>query len=92
MTWPVTHEDGHQVLWLAGEIDATNAPTLTQQLRALTAPIVVDLTAVDFMDSSGLGALALAARHGAVTIRNPQKGVARILRIAGLDKVLGYHG
>lgn len=73
---------------LTGEIDASNAATITTQvaqaLRAGAREIVVDLTAVSFFDSTGLGAL-IAARtecgdSGAtLSLRAPSAQVRRIL-------------
>lgn len=73
---------------LTGEIDASNAATITTQVeRALGSgarDIVVDLTDVSFFDSTGLGAL-IAARTAcgdggaALSLRAPSPQVRRIL-------------
>jgi anti-sigma B factor antagonist len=57
--------DGGVVIAVAGEIDLLTADELTEALAtqvARQALVVVDLTAVNFLSSSGLAALALAHR------------------------------
>jgi anti-anti-sigma factor len=56
-------EDGVAVLALRGELDVAGAPALDDALRAVEDEpglqgIVVDLSGLDFMDSSGLRAVA----------------------------------
>lgn len=56
--------------------------------------LVVDLAGVPFLDSSGVRALLLARRaaeqHGAAfMVRHPRGLVARVLRVAGVDQLLG---
>lgn len=73
---------------LTGEIDASNAATITTQVaQALgggARDIVVDLSGVTFFDSTGLGAL-IAARTAcgdggaALALRAPSPQVRRIL-------------
>ena len=57
--------DGGVIIAVAGEIDLLTADELTEALAtevARQALVVVDLTAVSFLSSSGLAALALAHR------------------------------
>ena len=57
--------DGGAVLSVAGEVDLLTADRLSEALAvevARNALVVVDLTAVEFLSSSGLAALALAHR------------------------------
>ena len=56
--------------------------------------LVIDLAQVSYIDSAGLGELmrvrALAADRGtSVLIENPSKQVTAVLRLTGLDAVLG---
>jgi len=58
--------------------------------------IIVDLEAVDFMDSSGLGVLVgglkrVRARDGAVHIVCTKEKILKIFRITGLTKVFQIH-
>ena len=89
---------GARLGWIhiAGELDAHTAPEFGRAVRRLIdgqqAPdIVVDMSAVDFMDSSGLGSLIgcyKAARLVGKTVRveSPSPSVARILEITGQYK------
>ena len=75
----------------------TVAPALREQLRALiqggSAQVVVDLSAVDAIDSSGLGALISglkAARQGGGDLRiaAPCAQVTAVLELTNLNRVL----
>ncbi|MFD9099160.1 STAS domain-containing protein [Streptomyces collinus] len=62
MTTPLTltsgrHLDGTARLTVSGEIDMSNAGSLAQALDDHTGPLVVDLTAVEYLDSAGLSVL-----------------------------------
>ena len=53
--------------------------------------LAVDLSAVSFIDSAGLGVIVLAARRlgpGAVALVLPHRGLVRVFRICGLDRLL----
>ncbi len=58
--------DGRATLHVSGEIDLATAPALRAELRTLIAeahsPGIVNLSAVTFMDASGLSALLQARR------------------------------
>jgi anti-sigma B factor antagonist len=56
--------DGTVMLTLRGELDLVNAETVAARLDALRAagePVLLDLDALDFMDSSGLRVVLNAA-------------------------------
>ncbi|MBC7630990.1 STAS domain-containing protein [Aeromicrobium sp.] len=80
-----------------GRLTMVSARQLTEAIAGLldsgTERIVVDLSATEFMDSSGLGALIAglkAARQagGDLRIAAPNEQVVTILRLTNLDKVL----
>jgi len=83
---------------IVGEIDHHGASSLREELDDIflaTRPKIIelDLAAVDFMDSSGLGVImgrkATADRIGAeFKILNPATRIARIIELAGLGKVV----
>lgn len=89
------------VVTLRGEIDAFTAPSLRLDLRGLVedagaSVIVVDLSAVTFLDSSALGALVGALRRlrehdGRLHIVTPASPAARIFEHTGLDAVLDLY-
>ncbi|WP_333774027.1 STAS domain-containing protein [Streptomyces sp. IBSBF 3136] len=62
MTTPLTltsgrHPDGTDRLTASGEIDMSNAGCLAQALDGHPGPLVLDLTAVEYLDSAGLSVL-----------------------------------
>ncbi|MFG3250801.1 STAS domain-containing protein [Streptomyces sp. NPDC048187] len=68
MTTPLSitsgrYSDGRPRLTAAGEIDMSNSGVLARALDETPGPVVVDLTAVEYLDSAGLSVLfAHAAR------------------------------
>jgi len=83
-----------------GDIDAGTAPLLRSSLLDLFADgasdVVVDLAAVGFLDSTGLGVLLGAkrrARHvrGDVTLAAASDSILKTLRITGLHTVFTVH-
>jgi len=88
----VREQHRHPYLELAGVIDVSTVPRLRQTLLDLTdsgqLQIEIDLREVELLDSTGIGALAEAYRHGAsLTIRNPSPMALRQLVMAGVDRV-----
>ena len=87
---------GYRGCRLAGEIDFTSTGPLQATLNAMILPgggtVVVDLGGVDFIDSSGLGALVQADRmaneRDTRLILVPSPAVRRLLRVTALDTVL----
>lgn len=78
---------------VSGEIDAHSVTSLSDHLSECTATdgdVVIDMSAVTFMDSSGLRLLidlrqrTEAAPHDLV-LRSPSAAVLRLLEVAGLD-------
>jgi anti-sigma B factor antagonist len=84
------------VVFLEGELDLSTVPQLEKRLFAQTrtkATVVVDLTRVTFIDSSGIALLIRAFREtdagralGTVIAENSQ--VDRVFRLAGIDRAL----
>jgi anti-sigma B factor antagonist len=88
------HDGDRLVLLARGEIDMNSVDALKQALASSAAEsvseVVVDLTDVDFMDSTGLTALLAAQRNGVpgLALICPPGPVRRVLEVAGLDHVL----
>jgi anti-sigma B factor antagonist len=89
----VRHERGRVVVELAGELDLATAPRLRDRLALLSEggedQITIDLTHLDFVDSTGLSVLVMAftraqSTGGSVVMRNPSSAVMRIFEITGL--------
>ncbi len=91
-----THEiDGTVVVSLAGEVDLQHSPSVRKQLMELMfdrRDVLVNMEAVDYIDSSGIASLVEAyqmARRNAtrfvlVAVSQP---ALRVLQLARLDKV-----
>jgi len=86
--------EGHTtVLVLRGELDLYSAPEIRAALdRAAevgAGRIIVDLEAVEFLDSTAIAALVQArsrAGEGAFALAAPTAQVRRALTVAGLDR------
>ena len=85
--------DGTHVVSLRGEIDAMTAPRLGSRLFGLadegTRGVVVDLSEVTFMDSTGIGVLLHALRHFTrrhmrMVLVCPTERVLRPFQVTGL--------
>ncbi|MEV4757005.1 STAS domain-containing protein [Micromonospora sp. NPDC049559] len=99
MTTPLTlttgrHPDGSLVLTAVGEIDMSNVDALTGALteavtRTGDEPLVVDLTAVEYLDSAGLAALYAHVERIRL-VANPI--LAPVLTISGLAELTTVEG
>lgn len=97
----VTLEDlqGCRIARLSGEIDLKSSPAVRKALLACVAepvPVIVDLGAVDYIDSSGVAGLVEAYQH----TRKSGQGFAlaqvstpalRVLQLARLDRIFPIH-
>ena len=90
-------DESTHVLSLRGEIDASTAPRLGSRLFGLADEgikgVIVDLSEVTFMDSTGIGVLLNALRHYAsrhmkMVLVCPTEQVMRPFEITGLARHL----
>jgi anti-sigma B factor antagonist len=89
--------DGYELLTVEGELDIATASrmiaSLNEAIAEVEAPLVVDLTEVVFMDSTGLALLMNARRrmvrlgHGFAIIC-PKGPIARVFEIADMVQSL----
>ncbi len=93
-------ESGWGVLDVKGEVDLYTSPQLkdkvTEMIEQGQSKLVIDLTDVGFMDSSGLGVLVTALkrareRDGQLALVAPEGSVHKVLTITGLDRVFPIH-
>ena len=91
-----TGPSGGKTLHVTGEVEVSTCSSFRSSLAScmtdVNTQLTIDLTHVEFMDSSGLHALMEATREitkrgGSVSLRNPCHTVYRLLEISGL---LGY--
>ncbi len=92
--------DDVNVFELTGSLDIATSPTVRAALSDASERgshrLVVDLTSVDFLDSTGLGALIGGQRrakefHGEVRLVAKEGQILRLLRITGLLKVFAVY-
>lgn len=85
------------VVAVAGELDALAAPQLDEHLTDLVAEspgvVVVDLTEVEFLDSTGLGVLikaltGLRENGGELSLVATSPRILKVLSITGMDQVM----
>ena len=91
-----SHDD-HTIVTISGEIDLYTAPRLHGELAALIADgkparVVVDMSGVEFCDSTGMNVLLSCLRRarergGELEIASPKPAVRKILQVTGLDSV-----
>lgn len=88
--------DAWLVLRVSGEIDIQTSPILDEGLRRAqgdgASSIVVDLSDVTFLDSTGLSVLVTALKRGqsaggGLRLASPRLNVQRVLEITGLAEV-----
>lgn len=91
---------GATVLAVGGEIDVYTAPKLRDAITDLVTAgvyeIVVDMSAVEFLDSTGLGVLVgglkkVRGHDGSLQLVCHQERLLKIFRITGLAKVFTIH-
>ena len=90
---------GHLVVELRGELDIADAASVAIVLTGVVArhpKVIIDLAGLEFIDSSGVAALARArkrARHagGDVVLAAPQQQVARVLALTRLADAFCVH-
>jgi anti-sigma B factor antagonist len=92
--------DGTAVVAVAGEIDVYTSPLLQERLvevlRDGSSSIVLDLSAVTFLDSTGLGVLITGLKRcrsadGDLVLVTAQPNVLKVLEITGLNDVFQVH-
>jgi anti-anti-sigma factor len=89
--------DGRTSLAVRGDVDAYTGPTLADYLDAAvsetTGDLTVDLSAVHFVDSSGIAVLVAAAkklrdRASELVVQSPPPIVRKVLEMTGVNKLL----
>ncbi|MEN6372797.1 MAG: STAS domain-containing protein [Armatimonadota bacterium] len=93
-------ESGVPVIKLTGEVDVYTAPQLKQQmigmLEAGANQILIDLTEVEYFDSTALGVLIgglkrMRERDGNLSLICPNPRIRRVFEITGLDKIFDIY-
>ena len=89
-------EAGVSVLGVSGEIDVFTAPefksAINQTIESGLSDLIIDLTRVSYMDSSGFGTLLGATKRvrpkgGSVNLVGCNEAIERMMKITRLDTV-----
>lgn len=99
MSYEVTNVNGAAVVALTGDVDLQTSPSVRQKLLESLEQytrIVVDLSAVNYIDSSGVASLVEAfqvsrKRGTFFALANVSTAAMRVLSLARLDKVFTIH-
>lgn len=85
-------------VYIRGEIDHHTAVSVRNGIDAMLfekrpAKLILDLSAVGFMDSSGLGLImgrlsVMTSLGGRMILRNPGREVQTILKLAGMERLI----
>jgi anti-sigma B factor antagonist len=95
-----TAVDGRPVVCLRGELDAHNADTLRAVLGEQldqTPTLIVDMSGLSFIDSTGLGVLVGALRRarslgGDISLVVTKPTIRKVLTMTGLDRTFEVVG
>ncbi len=97
LTIRVRAEDDFCVIAVGGELDLANSATLEDELLGAlgdrAGKVVLDMSGLEFIDSTGIAVLVRALGHekanGRFTVvPTNSAAVARILKLTGVDKQL----
>jgi anti-sigma B factor antagonist len=85
---------------VGGEIDVYTAPNLREAILGLigngVSHVIADLRAVEFLDSTGLGAIVgghkrLRTNNGSLVLAASPDRIVRLFRITGLDRAFSLY-
>jgi anti-sigma B factor antagonist len=87
----IVSHDGRIVV--TGDVDADTAPLIARALAKLSGSVELDMSGVDFLDSSGLRILigthqSLEQRDSVLRIVDPSPAVLRIFQLTNVDGYL----
>ena len=98
LTFSLEKKDGQTKLSLAGELDSFNRDELANELNALITqpnrdPIILDLDKLSFIDSNGLGLIAISSKKlkeqgRQMQLQNTPPYIEKLLQSSGLLDVL----
>ncbi len=91
-------EDGVLICQLFGELELANSAALVHELERIERrgrPILIDLSRLEFIDSTGIAVLSEALRRAEsdnreVHFRRGPKAVERIFELTGLSRLLPF--
>lgn len=96
----IIERDGWTVVSVRGELDVATAPGLRNEIVRLasngTSKLLLDLSGVEFLDSTGLGVIVGALKRlkglgGELRLCGGEPGIRRVFELTGLDKILDLY-
>lgn len=94
----ISYDEGILIINLSGDIDHHSASKIREEIDAAlylyrASTVIMDLGAVDFMDSSGLGLILgrytkINSLGGRLILANPSENTEKILILSGADKMI----
>ena len=91
------NEKDRLTAYLYGEVDHHSSRSIREEIdanlqRSLPKKLILDFRDVTFMDSSGSGLIMgryklIKSMDGEVSVRNVRGSIAKVMRLAGLDKL-----
>ena len=98
MKMNIRSENGMAIALLSGEIDHHSAKEMRAELDKFVITmqpeiLVIDLSSITFMDSSGIGLIIgryklMKECGGQLEIRSPQPYIRRVLRLSGIERIV----
>lgn len=95
-----TPNETTRILDLSGEVDVYTSPQLKQDLVQLAESgvkhVIINLSKVEYLDSTGLGVLIgglkrMREHDGNMALVGPGMRILRIFEITGLDKIFDIY-
>ena len=94
----INEENGVLIISMLGEIDHHSAVRVRAEidekiLKCKPKKTVMDLSGIEFMDSSGLGLIMgrymkMQSVGGVLVLRNPNERIVKIFKLAGLERIV----
>jgi anti-sigma B factor antagonist len=88
------------VISVSGDLDVVGGPDLRREIVSAVAEgnvfLILDLTAVDFIDSFGIGVVVgsikrVRQRSGDLALVCPEPRVRRVFELCDIDRILPLH-
>jgi anti-sigma B factor antagonist len=96
LTLRATEQDSVCTLTLSGELDLANASSVSaelERLEATGAPVMIDLSGLEFIDSTGIAILVSTYRRLESRLQivpSEALEVRRVISVTGLDSELPF--
>ena len=99
MNFTITRKQDKLYVFVSGEIDHHNAALIRESVdieirRTRIKELIFDFSQLEMMDSSGIGLVmgrlrVISGWGGKAVIDNPKPVIRKMLKLAGLEKLIG---